>query len=100
MTDPRCGSMERDGFAITPSCLSESTVESLCGQFVEANHAQRNLLAVPAIHDLAWCRSPLAQLLTPSLGAKYPLSGEACLTKLQSSNWKVTWHQDPDNSRP
>ena len=40
------------------------------------------------------CRSPFAQLSAPSLGQGASLLGGILFNKTQSSNWKVTWHQD------
>jgi ectoine hydroxylase-related dioxygenase (phytanoyl-CoA dioxygenase family) len=85
--------VEQNGFAIVPRCLDESTVQCLQDQLVDANHAQRNLLSVPAVHDLA-VSQPVRAIVGTVLGARCFAVKGILFNKTQSSNWKVTWHQD------
>jgi ectoine hydroxylase-related dioxygenase (phytanoyl-CoA dioxygenase family) len=85
--------VEQNGFAIVPRCVDESTVQRLQDQLVDGNHAQRNLLSVPAVHDLA-VSQPVRTIVGTVLGARCFAVRGILFNKTQSSNWKVTWHQD------
>jgi ectoine hydroxylase-related dioxygenase (phytanoyl-CoA dioxygenase family) len=88
--DPR---IEEDGFAIIPSCLGEQTVEYLRAQLGNGNHAQRNLLSVPAVRELAASR-PVREIVSSVLGSKCFAVRSILFNKTPTSNWKVVWHQD------
>jgi hypothetical protein len=59
--------VDKEGFAVVPDCLSEHVVALLCQHLGKARHAQRNLLDLPAIRDLA-LSEPVRQLVTAVLG--------------------------------
>jgi hypothetical protein len=86
-------SVEDDGFAIVPQCLAEGMVEHLCSYLGSSKHAQRNLLDVPAVRDLA-VSEPVRQLATHLLGEECFTVRGILLNKTPDSNWKVAWHQD------
>jgi ectoine hydroxylase-related dioxygenase (phytanoyl-CoA dioxygenase family) len=86
-------SVEQDGFAVVPHCLDESTVQRLQGQLEETHHAQRNLLSVPAVRDLATSR-PVREFVGTALGERCFAVRGIFFNKTQRSNWKVAWHQD------
>jgi len=85
--------VERDCFAIVPRCLDEATVERLCEQFDDKRHAQRNLLSVPSVHELA-ASKPVREIMESVLGSKCFAIRGIFFNKTRSSNWKVVWHQD------
>jgi ectoine hydroxylase-related dioxygenase (phytanoyl-CoA dioxygenase family) len=85
--------IERDGFAHVPECLDETTVQSLCKQFDERRHPQRDLLSVPSVQDLAMSR-PVRNVMETVLGSKCFAVRGIFFNKTRSSNWKVVWHQD------
>ena len=86
-------SVEQNGFAVVPRCLDESTVERLHDQLGATNHAQRNLLSIPAVHDLA-VSQPVREIVGTVLGARCFAVRGILFNKTQRSNWKVAWHQD------
>src|SRR6266446_437535 len=85
--------VERDCFAIVPRCLDEATVERLCEQFDDKRHAQRNLLSVPSVHELA-ASKPVREIMESVLGSKCFAIRGIFFNKTRSSNWNVAWHQD------
>jgi ectoine hydroxylase-related dioxygenase (phytanoyl-CoA dioxygenase family) len=85
--------MDEHGFAIVPSCLDKGTVECLSNELGEGNHAQRNLLSVPAVRELASSR-PVREIVTSVLGLKCFAVRGILFNKTPTSNWKVVWHQD------
>jgi ectoine hydroxylase-related dioxygenase (phytanoyl-CoA dioxygenase family) len=86
-------SVEESGFAIVPQCLSEHVVEHLCLQLGNAKHAQRNLLDVPAVRQLAVSEA-VRQLVIGLLDRKCFAVRGLLFNKTPDSNWKVVWHQD------
>ncbi len=98
-------SVNADGFALIPPLFRDADTE----QFVRAlddhtaNHpaisrrgagyAQRNILAIPAIRELAGSRE-LRDLIAPVLGpTAIPVRG-ILFDKVPQANWHVGWHQD------
>lgn len=59
--------VEDDGFAVVSSCLCEPTLKVLCAALDGGKHAQRNLLDIPAVRDLA-VSPPVKQLVSCVLG--------------------------------
>lgn len=86
-------SIEESGFAIVPQCLTEQSVERLCDQLGNTKHAQRNLLSVPAVRELA-ASEPVRQLVAAVLGEECFAVRGMLFNKTSASNWKVVWHQD------
>lgn len=85
--------VEESGFAIVPECLDEQTVEHLCLQLGNTKHAQRNLLHVPVVRDLA-VLEPVKQHVAAILGRHCFAVRGMLFNKTPDSNWKVVWHQD------
>ena len=85
--------VEEGGFAIVSQCLSEETVEHLCSDLGDTKHAQRNLLDVPSVRELA-VSEPVKQLVTACLGKECFAVRGILFNKTPNSNWKVAWHQD------
>lgn len=86
-------SVEENGFAVVPQCLSEQVVEDLCSHLDNAKHAQRNLLDVPVVRGLA-DSEPVKQLIVSILGKECFAVRGILFNKTPDSNWKVVWHQD------
>jgi ectoine hydroxylase-related dioxygenase (phytanoyl-CoA dioxygenase family) len=86
-------SIEENGFAVVPQCLSQQVVDDLCSQLDTSRHAQRNLLDVPAVRALA-VSEPVRQLVDSVLGKKSFAVRGILFNKTADSNWKVVWHQD------
>lgn len=85
--------VERDGFAVVPSCLSAETVSHLDSHFGDASHGVRNLLAVPIVREV------VASVAVRTIA--HAVLGENCFAvkgtffnKTREANWKVAWHQD------
>ena len=85
--------MEESGFAVVSQCLPEQVVEHLCSQLGDTEHAQRNLLDVPVVRELA-VSEPVKQLVTACLGKECFAVRGILFNKTPDSNWKVAWHQD------
>jgi ectoine hydroxylase-related dioxygenase (phytanoyl-CoA dioxygenase family) len=85
--------VEEGGFAIVSQCLSEETVEHLCSDLGDTKHAQRNLLDVLSVRELA-VSEPVKQLVTACLGKECFAVRGILFNKTPNSNWKVAWHQD------
>lgn len=68
-------------------------VEYLCSRLGDAKHAQRNLLDVPIVRELA-VSEPVKQLVTACLGKECFAVRGILFNKTPNSNWKVAWHQD------
>jgi ectoine hydroxylase-related dioxygenase (phytanoyl-CoA dioxygenase family) len=85
--------VEENGFAIVPFCLDDQAVEALREHLRDADYAQRNLLSVPAVRELA-ASAPLRQLVDAFLGPKCFATRGILFNKTEQSNWKVAWHQD------
>lgn len=85
--------VEQNGFAVVPSCLDEPTVERLRDHLGGAKHAQRNLLSVQAVRELAmsWV---VREIIGAVLGPRCFAVRGILFNKTEQSNWKVTWHQD------
>ena len=85
--------VEERGFAIIPACLDEATVERLCDYLSENKYAQRNLLSLPIICELATSK-PVREIMGAVLGPQCFAARGILFNKTQESNWKVVWHQD------
>jgi ectoine hydroxylase-related dioxygenase (phytanoyl-CoA dioxygenase family) len=85
--------VEADGFAIVPQCLSAQMVENLCSHFGDGDHALRNLLDVPIVRELA-TSVPVRQLVATYLGTECFAVRGILFNKTPDANWKVVWHQD------
>ena len=81
------------GFAVISSCLDDDTVEHLRRHLGGAEHAQRNLLSVPIVRELARSK-PLREIVGAILGPECFAVRGILFNKTQESNWKVVWHQD------
>jgi ectoine hydroxylase-related dioxygenase (phytanoyl-CoA dioxygenase family) len=86
-------SVGQDGFAIVPRCLDESTLCCLRDNLGDDNHAQRNLLSVSAIRELAASQC-VREIVGAVLGPRCFAVRGIFFNKNQRSNWKVAWHQD------
>jgi ectoine hydroxylase-related dioxygenase (phytanoyl-CoA dioxygenase family) len=86
-------SVEENGFAIFPHCLAEEIVEHLCLHLGNTKHAQRNLLHVPIVRELAVSEA-VKQLVAALLGKECFAVRGILFNKTPDSNWKVVWHQD------
>src|SRR5215469_196841 len=85
--------VERDGFAVVHSCLTDDTVARLGSHFGDAGHGIRNLLAVPIVQELA--ASVAVRILVEAvLGRSCFAVKGTFFNKTRNSNWKVVWHQD------
>jgi ectoine hydroxylase-related dioxygenase (phytanoyl-CoA dioxygenase family) len=85
--------VDQDGFAIVPHCLDEPTVGRLRDHLGDAKHAQRNLLSVPAVRELATSRA-VREIVGTVLGPGCFAVRGILFNKTERSNWKVAWHQD------
>jgi ectoine hydroxylase-related dioxygenase (phytanoyl-CoA dioxygenase family) len=85
--------VEQNGFAVVPSCIDESTVQRLRDLIGETRHAQRNLLALSEVRDLA-ASQPVREIIGTILGSKCFAVRGIFFNKTRISNWKVVWHQD------
>ena len=86
-------SIEKDGFAIVPQCLGHRVVEDLCSELGNIRHAQRNLLEISLVRELA-VSEPVKQLVIAILGKECFAVRGILFNKTPDSNWKVVWHQD------
>jgi ectoine hydroxylase-related dioxygenase (phytanoyl-CoA dioxygenase family) len=68
-------------------------VEHLCSFLGDTKHAQRNLLEVPAVRELA-ISEPVKELIIAVLGKRCFTVRGILFNKTPDSNWKVVWHQD------
>ncbi len=78
---------------VVPQCLGDRTIEHLCSHLGQAKYAQRNLLDVPAVREMA-ASEPVRQLANPVLGDRCFAVRGILVNKTPTSNWKVVWHQD------
>jgi hypothetical protein len=85
--------VEEHGFAVIASCLDEGTLERLCDHLDKDKHAQRNLLSVPIVRELATSK-PVRETVEAILVPKCFAVRGILFNKTQESNWKVAWHQD------
>ena len=85
--------VQRNGFAIVPAFLDGRTVELLCKEFAESRRAERNILSVPIVQELASSR-PVREVMEDILGPHCFAVRGIFFNKTPSSNWKVVWHQD------
>jgi ectoine hydroxylase-related dioxygenase (phytanoyl-CoA dioxygenase family) len=85
--------VERQGFAVIASCLDDSSVDRIRIHLDENKHAQRNLLSVPIVRQLAMS-TPVRELVEAILGPQCFAVRGILFNKTQESNWKVVWHQD------
>jgi ectoine hydroxylase-related dioxygenase (phytanoyl-CoA dioxygenase family) len=86
-------SVEENGFAVLPRCLSAQVMEDLCSHLHSTRHAQRNLLDVPVVRELAVSET-VKQLVVTVLGKESFAVRGILFNKTPNSNWKVVWHQD------
>lgn len=92
------GQVERDGFAVVPSCLSEEMIARLGSHFADASHGIRNLLVVPIVRELA-ASAPVRILAETVLGKNcFPVKG-TFFNKTQDSNWKLAPRLEHHGSR-
>ena len=85
--------VERDGFAILPVCLDESSLNQLGCAIGGEKYGQRNLLEEPIVRQLA--RSNAVRTAVSSvLGSHYFAVKCTFFNKTPTANWKVPWHQD------
>ena len=59
--------VQRDGFAVIPACLDETTLESLSTEFDDSHHPERNLLSIQSIQTLA-TSSSVREIMETILG--------------------------------
>lgn len=85
--------VEKNGFALVPTCLSGEVVEQLCSCLSNTTFAVRNLLAVPIVRELA-ASAPVRVLAESVLGKNCIAVKGTFFNKTQEANWKVVWHQD------
>jgi ectoine hydroxylase-related dioxygenase (phytanoyl-CoA dioxygenase family) len=85
--------LDRDGFAIVPSCLDENTLKCLCAEFGEGRESQRNALNNPSVLQLA-TSAPVRAIMESALGKNCFAVRGIFFNKTQDANWKVIWHQD------
>jgi ectoine hydroxylase-related dioxygenase (phytanoyl-CoA dioxygenase family) len=81
------------GFAVVASCLEDGIVNLLRDHLDENRHAQRNLLSVPIVREVAKSKS-VREIVETILGPKCFAVRGILFNKTQESNWKVVWHQD------
>ena len=92
MNDPS-QSFAENGFAIVADCLTEQTVDRLCAQLGDDQHAQRNLLNFPVVSELAASKA-IKSLIDRFLDKKSFAVRGILFNKTPEANWKVVWHQD------
>jgi ectoine hydroxylase-related dioxygenase (phytanoyl-CoA dioxygenase family) len=92
-TNESKASVEEHGFAVVFPCLPESAVEQLRNHLDETTHAQRNLLSLPVVRELAASKL-VREIVETILGPKCFAVRGIFFNKSQESNWKVAWHQD------
>jgi ectoine hydroxylase-related dioxygenase (phytanoyl-CoA dioxygenase family) len=85
--------VQRDGFAVIPACLDESTLESLSTEFDDSHHPERNLLSIQSVQALA-TSSFVREIMEAILGPGCFAVRGIFFNKTRTSNWKVAWHQD------
>jgi ectoine hydroxylase-related dioxygenase (phytanoyl-CoA dioxygenase family) len=85
--------VDENGFAVVPACLDEDMMERLCFRFSETTFAERNLLTLPIVRDLA-ASAAVRTLAEAVLGKNCFAVKGTFFNKTQESNWKVVWHQD------
>jgi ectoine hydroxylase-related dioxygenase (phytanoyl-CoA dioxygenase family) len=85
--------VQRDGFAVIPACLDETTLESLSTEFNDSHHPERNLLSIQSIQALAKSSS-VREIMETILGPECFAVRGIFFNKTRTSNWKVAWHQD------
>lgn len=106
MTSDYVEAVERDGYAVIPVCLDDSTIDGLLAELqgVRAGEAVsrragrafgiRNLLNVlPSARALAES-ARLRALVEPILGGEARVVRGIYFDKHADANWKVAWHQD------
>ncbi len=68
-------------------------MENLCRNLGDNSHAQRNLLQVPVVRELAVSET-VKQAIAAFLGRECFAVRGILFNKTPDSNWKVVWHQD------
>jgi ectoine hydroxylase-related dioxygenase (phytanoyl-CoA dioxygenase family) len=86
-------SLEEKGFAIVAGCLTEQMVNHLCVHLSDDQHAQRNLLDVPMVRELAASKA-VKPIIDCLLGKESFAVRGILFNKTPDANWKVVWHQD------
>ncbi len=92
MTDLKLA-VDAEGFATVPSCLDKRIIEQVRDELGEGRHAQRNLLSVPLVRELA-ASQLVREIIHTVLGTECFAVRGILFNKTPQSNWKVTWHQD------
>jgi hypothetical protein len=85
--------VEKEGFAVIPACINESTLQMLSAEFHEIRDPERNLLSLQSVQTLATSK-PVREIMETLLGPKCFAVRGIFFNKTRSSNWKVVWHQD------
>jgi ectoine hydroxylase-related dioxygenase (phytanoyl-CoA dioxygenase family) len=85
--------VEQNGFAVIPSCLDEPTVKRLREHLGVSKHAQRNLLSIPAVRELAASQA-VREIMGAVLGPRCFAVRGILFNKTKQLNWKAVWHQD------
>jgi hypothetical protein len=68
--------VQRDGFAVIPACLDETTLESLSTEFDDSHRPERNLLSIQSIQALA-TSSSVREIMETILGPDcFAVSGD------------------------
>lgn len=105
MTSDYVEAVERDGYAIIPDCLDDSTIDGLLAELQGVSDEAvsrragrafgiRNLLNVlPSARALAGSAG-LRALVEPILGHEARVVRGIYFDKHADANWKVAWHQD------
>src|SRR5262249_28072225 len=95
LTEPSALSsqLERDGFAILPVCLDESSLHQLCRAIDGEKYGQRNLLEEPIVRQLARSNA-VRTVVSSELASHYFAVKCTVFNKTPAANWKVPWHQD------
>ena len=77
--------------AVVPVCLNEETLQHLDAHLSETSHAQRKLLALPIVREVA-ASADVRTLAEEVLGKDCVAVKGTFFNKTEESNWKVPWH--------
>ena len=84
-------SLERDGFAVVRGVIDAARVEALRAVLGGETHAQRNLLDIGEVREMALALRPI---MASYLGAECFAVRGTLFDKIADANWHVPWHQD------